>query len=158
MIARVGYMFLVALALLATSGCGGRMPDGLGVTEGLLQPCPKSPNCVSSLSKDEEHGIVALKINGSPETAWRALEAELESRPRVDLEERSEGYLHAVFTSKLMRYRDDVEFYLNASAGEIEVRSASRVGYGDMGVNRRRIESIRTALALRGVVHVAKDA
>ena len=64
MIVRAGFMFSVALAFVAVSGCGGRMPNDLGVTEGLLQACPKSPNCVSSLSKDEEHGIAGAATGG----------------------------------------------------------------------------------------------
>jgi uncharacterized protein (DUF1499 family) len=64
----------------------------------------------------------------------------------------SDDYLHAVYTSFLMRYRDDVEFLLLREENEIAVRSASRVGHGDMGVNRKRIEALREVLAGRGLV------
>jgi uncharacterized protein (DUF1499 family) len=158
MIDRAAFIFSLGLALLAVSGCGGRMPDDLGVRGGAFQPCPETPNCVSSFATDAKHRIAAFEIMGSPELAWQALEAELESRPRVELEKRRGGYLHAVFTSRLMRYRDDAEFHLNAEGDEIGIRSASRVGYSDMGVNRNRIESIRAALARRGVVRAAPDA
>ena len=158
MIDRAAFIFWVGIALLAVSGCGGRMPDDLGVRGGVFQPCPETPNCVSSFAMDVEHGIAAFEISGSSELAWQALEAELESRPRVELEKRRGDYLHAVFTSRLMRYRDDVEFHLNAEGDEIGIRSAARRGYSDMGVNRNRIESIRAALARRGVVRAAPDA
>ena len=145
------------LAVLASFGCGGRMPEDLGFRDGSFAPCPDSPNCVSSFATDEQHGIAALAISGDPEAAWAALEAELENRPRVKIESRSTGYLHAVFTSRLMRYRDDVEFRLDGEDGEIAVRSASRVGYGDMGANRSRIESIRARLVEQGVIRASAE-
>ena len=89
--------------------------------------------------------------------AWEALEAELVARERVVIVTSEDDYLHAVFTTKLMRYRDDVEFLLRPEQREIAVRSASRVGYGDMGANRARIESIRAALSERGVVRMPTD-
>ena len=155
--ARTGLAFLIGLALVASSGCGGRMPRDLGLTGDQFKSCPDSPNCVSSFATDEQHGIAAIQIDGPSAAAWQALEVELQSRVRVKIVTRSEGYLYAVFTSKLMRYRDDVEFHLDAAGTEIEVRSASRVGYGDMDANRNRIESIRAALAERGVARAATD-
>ena len=94
-------------------------------------------------------------MQGSFDAAWAALEQVLASMPRTEIVKATPGYLHAVQTSALMRYRDDVEFLANGARGTIEVRSASRVGYGDMGVNRDRVESIRAALAERGVVRGA---
>lgn len=146
-------------ALLSTLaifvGCGGRMPDDLGVTAGRLRPCPDSPNCVSSFATDAQHAIDAFVLEGSAAAAWGALESELEGRDDVEIQQRSASYLHAVFTTPLMRYRDDVEFALRSDEGAIDVRSASRVGYGDMDANRNRIESLRAALATRGVVRGA---
>jgi uncharacterized protein (DUF1499 family) len=156
-LARTGLAFSIGLALVASSGCGGRMPGDLGLAGDQFKPCPDSPNCVSSFATDEQHGIAAIQIDGPSAAAWQALELELESRARVAIVTRSDGYLHAVFTSKLMRYRDDVEFHLNAAGTEIGVRSASRVGYGDMNANRNRVESIRTGLAERGVARAATD-
>ena len=143
--------FILALGM----GCGGRMPEDLGLRDGAFQPCPSSPNCVSSFASDAGHAIAAFEISGSPDAAWRALEGVLEGLPRVEMAKQSENYLHAVFTTKLMRYRDDVEFHLDEARGRIDVRSASRVGYGDMNANRNRIESIRGNLAELGVVHRA---
>lgn len=144
----------VGILLLATCalGCGGRMPDGLGVDEGSFAPCPNKPNCVSSFADDEDHQIAALAIEGSAETAWMGLQAFLEEAPRVEIVTSSRNYIHAVYTSSVMRYRDDVEFLLRRGEKEIAIRSASRVGYGDMGANRNRIEAIRNALAERGLV------
>ena len=151
----VGPRFAACFLLASALACGGRMPDGLGVANGRLSPCPSSPNCVASGAKDELHSIAPLALSASADAAWRALVADLEGRPRVEIVTSRDGYLHAVFTSRLMRYRDDVEFQLAASGRAIEVRSASRIGHGDMGVNRERIESIRAALAAQGVVAAA---
>jgi uncharacterized protein (DUF1499 family) len=133
------------------------MPEDLGVENGRLRPCPESPNCVSSFATDEQHKTAAFAIEGSLTAAWEALEAELMARERVVIVKSGDDYLHAVFTTKLMRYRDDVEFLLRPEQREIAVRSASRVGYGDMGANRARIESIRAALSERGVVRMPTD-
>ena len=140
---------LLALAL----GCGGRTA---AIDDRVrFAPCPASPNCVSSDASDETHAIDAYLVRGEARAAWKALGAHLRSLPRVEIETDTETYLHAVFTTRLMRYRDDVEFRLDAATGRIRVRSASRVGYGDMGANRDRIEAIRAALAARGVIEPA---
>ncbi len=128
------------------------MPKALADGSGRLAPCPDSPNCVSSEATDAIHAIPAYRIRGDANAAWKALQSQLAELPRVEIVSDENGYLYAVFTTRLMRYRDDVEFGLDGEAGVVQVRSASRVGYGDMGVNRERIESIRAALAERGVV------
>ena len=143
---RTGILILASLWL----GCGGQIPDGLGADRGLLAPCPDKPNCVSSFATDEGHRIDALAIEGSGEATWRNLQLLLESAPRVEIVTSSPAYMHAVYTTPIMRYRDDVEFLLRTDQIEIAVRSASRVGYGDMGVNRNRIEAIRDALEAEG--------
>lgn len=152
-------IFVRAGMLLLTMcwlGCGGRMPDGLGADHGLFAPCPNKPNCVSSFASDEDHRIAAIAIEGSAETAWKALQTILDQASNVEIVTSSRDYIHAVYTSSLMRYRDDVEFILRRNENEIAVRSASRVGYGDMGVNRKRIETIRDALAQQGLARTSR--
>ena len=152
--------WLVAVALTALLvGCGGKMPEDLGAESGQLGACPSSPNCVSSAvnASDEEHSIAALAITGDPEAAWAAAREVVSSTPRTTVERAETDYLHAVYVSSLMRYRDDLELLLDREGMRIEVRSASRVGYGDMGVNRARVEALRAALAERGVVRAAAD-
>jgi uncharacterized protein (DUF1499 family) len=144
---RIGLLPALIVCVSIAAACGGRMPKALADGSGRLAPCPDSPNCVSSEATDEVHAIAANRIQGDATAAWQALESQLAELPRVEVVTNEGGYLHAVFTTRLMRYRDDVEFALDAAAGVIYVRSASRVGYGDMGVNRKRIESIRAALA-----------
>jgi uncharacterized protein (DUF1499 family) len=145
----------IVLLLLNATGCGGKMPKELGLDQGRLRPCPASPNCVSSFAEDATHRIAPLAIVGSPTAAWQGLVALLEEGPRIEIVTDDGSYLHAVFTSRIMRYRDDVEFLLLSDEGEIAVRSASRVGYGDMGANRARVEGIRRRLAERGLVRSA---
>jgi len=152
----VAFAAIVA-ASSSIAGCGGRMPRALADGSGRLAPCPASPNCVSSEATDEVHGIAPLRIRGEADAVWKGLAAHLASLPRVLVVTAESDYLHAVFTTRIMRYRDDVELALDPAAGTIRVRSASRVGYGDMGANRARIEAIRADLAERGWVEPAVD-
>lgn len=108
-----------------------------------LAPCPSSPNCVSTHAQDEGHAIVPLRYQKTRAEAKEGLKAILQSLPRTKLVEEDESYLHYECTSLLMRYVDDVEFLLDDETKTIHFRSASRTGYGDLGVNRRRMEDIR---------------
>ncbi|MEE9424559.1 MAG: DUF1499 domain-containing protein [Methylococcales bacterium] len=111
-----------------------------------LPPCPNSPNCVSSTDTDESHTIAALNFEGStPEKAMQSLHQVLLSiTEKVQVGE--DGLtVHAEFKSAVFGFIDDVDAVLNADQQCIEIRSASRTGYSDFGVNRRRVESIRQA-------------
>ena len=127
----------------------GKRPTGLGFHDGKFKPCSWKPNCVSSTSAagDGKHHIAPFTIKGDAAAAWKNLTAAVKGRERVTLIEEEAGYLHAEFKSRGLGYVDDVEFALDAKAGVIHVRSASRLGVRDFGVNRARIESLRTALA-----------
>lgn len=144
------------LLLLLSFGCGGRMPEDLGPRGEALADCPASPNCVSTAATDEEHAIAPFEILGDGAAAWAGLGELLRETEDVELVADEPRYRHAVYTTRLMRYRDDVEFLLRPETSRIEVRSASRVGYGDMGANRDRIEAIRQTLAERGWVRAAE--
>ncbi len=114
--------------------------------------CPDSPNCVSSLAdqEDVEHYIQPYQLELSTENAFPRIVEYLESRSDVKIFEKEDGvYIHAVFISKIMRFKDDVEFQFksNDSAGSvIDIRSASRIGHSDLGANRSRMEEIREYL------------
>jgi uncharacterized protein (DUF1499 family) len=112
-----------------------------------LAPCPNSPNCVSSLSpeSDQEHYVAPFSFSGDPAAAWDKLKTAVLAEKRVTIVVEQEDYLHAEMRSLLFRFVDDIEFSLDRDAGLIQVRSASRVGYSDFGVNRRRVERIRAA-------------
>ena len=122
------------------TACAGEPPQNIGVQNGRLTPCPESPNCVSSFESDAEHGIQPFQAS------LRQVEQVLLGLDEANIVESSDGYLYAEFTSRLMRYVDDVEFLEDSTAGVIHVRSASRLGYSDLGVNRKRIENIRGLL------------
>ncbi len=134
---------LLPMAIFSFSG---KRPDALGVNAGQFAPCPNSPNCVSSQSSDPDHRVEPLTYNSSPELAFQQLKTTIQSLARTKIVTETENYLHAEFASALMGFVDDVEFYLNQDNHAIEVRSASRLGESDLGVNRKRVESIRTML------------
>ncbi len=121
-------------------------PQNLGIKDGQFVKCPKTPNCVSSFSADDTHKIEPIKFTTTPEQAFTNLKNTIEALPRTQIVTESDHYLYAEFTSKLMGFVDDVEFYIDKAAGVIQVRSASRLGESDLGVNRQRIESIRAQL------------
>jgi uncharacterized protein (DUF1499 family) len=111
-----------------------------------LSPCPSSPNCVSTQAQDESHAIAPLRYQKTRAEAKEALKTIIRTLPRTKLVEEDDTYLHYEFTSLLLRFVDDVEFLFDDEAKTIHFRSASRTGYGDLGVNRRRMEEIRTLI------------
>jgi len=122
----------------------GDRPTNLGVKNGALATCPASPNCVSSQSGDGEHQIAPLTYQGTPAEAIGQLKEIIEASENAKIITAEHNYIYAEFTSKLMGFVDDVEFYLDPEAATIQVRSASRLGESDLGVNRKRIEAIRS--------------
>jgi uncharacterized protein (DUF1499 family) len=126
--------------------------DSAATSAGKLRACPSAPHCVSSDDADAKHQIPALRIKGDAAAAWAALKAVLEQLPRTKTVEERADYRRAVVTSRLLRFKDDVEFVLRPDRGEIAMRSSSNVGYYDFNVNRNRLEAIRSALRQQGVV------
>lgn len=107
-----------------------------------LKKCPSSPNCVCSISlKEDKSYIEPFKVNHSKEASKQKIIDICKNKLDAKLVEESENYLHFVFTTKIMRFKDDVEFLF--SEDKIDVRSASRVGHSDLGTNRKRVEKIR---------------
>jgi uncharacterized protein (DUF1499 family) len=128
----------------------GTRPDNLGVRDGRLAAPKRTPNNVNSQvgkSADPEHFIEPLRCAGDPGRVWAALSRVIDGMPRARIIKSEPNYLYAEFSTWLMGYVDDVEFYLDENAGVIHVRSSSRLGIRDFGVNRERIESIRAKLA-----------
>ena len=125
-----------------------KRPDNLGVRDGRLAPCRRTPNCVSSQAEraDEEHYIAPIAFKGDALQAMAALRKALEAMERATVIRHEGNYLYAEFRSRLMRYVDDVEFTFDEKAGLIHARSASRLGRRDFGVNRARIEAIRSRI------------
>jgi uncharacterized protein (DUF1499 family) len=101
---------------------------------------------VSTQERGERHGIAPFRFQKSPEGAKEALKVVVGQLPRSKLVEETESYLHYEFTSLLLRFVDDVEFVFDDTTKTIHFRSASRTGYSDLGVNRRRMEELRTLI------------
>jgi uncharacterized protein (DUF1499 family) len=122
-----------------------KRPSNLGVREGKLAPCPASPNCVSTQSEDETHGIAPLPYTTSTAEAKERLLRVIRSMERSTIITDEPDYIYAEFRTPGLRYIDDVEFYFDEAAGVIHFRSAARLPYYDFKVNRKRMESIRRA-------------
>lgn len=120
-----------------------RRPKNLGVTGGRFAPCRRTPNCVSSQADpaDKEHYIAPIPFRGD---AIAALRRAVESMPGARVIAADSHYLYAEFRTRLLRFVDDVEFHFDGS--NIHVRSASRLGRRDFGVNRARVEKLRALL------------
>jgi uncharacterized protein (DUF1499 family) len=128
----------------------GTRPDNLGVKDGRLAPPRRTPNNVNSqidANADAGHYIEPLSYRGDARQAWAVLRKVIDGMQRVKVIKAEPNYLYAEFSTKLMGYVDDTEFYLDETAGVIHVRSSSRLGVRDFGVNRERIEAIRAKLA-----------
>jgi uncharacterized protein (DUF1499 family) len=132
---------IIPPCLLLLAACAGEPPENIGVQDGRLIPCPDSPNCVSSFEERESHHIAPLQ------SSLEQIEQILLAREDANIVRAESDYILVEFTSRLMGFVDDVEFLFDPLTRQTHVRSASRLGYSDMGVNRERIESIRGALA-----------
>ncbi len=124
-------------------GCSGARPADLGLRNGQLRPCPSSPNCVSSeVGTPAEQLVSPFPAPGGPAELSR-LRGIVAAWPRTTVITETGGYLHAESTSRIMRFVDDIEFRYDSAAGVIHVRSASRLGQSDLGVNGKRVEGLR---------------
>ena len=123
----------------------GSRPANLGFNAGKFTPPTWKPNCVSSTveKSDEKHFIAPLIYSDPSGQAWNRLVNIVKGSPRVHVVKENANYLYAEFKSAGLGYVDDVEFALDEKAGVIQVRSASRLGVRDFGVNRARVEAIR---------------
>ena len=152
----VAILVLIVLAVAAgqLGFLQGTAPTDLGVRDGKLKPPSSTENSVSSqaaLYPDHPQrkyaAIAPLALKGDGPATLARIKAIVEGMDGAKVVKSEPGYLYAQFTTKLMKYVDDVEFWFDPAANAIQVRSASRVGRGDMGVNRKRIEAVRSASA-----------
>lgn len=126
-------------------GCSAT-PAQLGVVNGQLTPCPETPNCVNSQTTNEAHFVAPIYFIGTTQEAQIHLLQILKEFEQSKIVSVQENYIRAEFTSKIFSFVDDVEFYFPASEKAeviIHLRSASRIGYSDLGANQKRIEQIR---------------
>jgi uncharacterized protein (DUF1499 family) len=143
---------LILIATMPLISCAGKRPADLGVATGSFAACPATPNCVSSDAADAAHQIAPLQLAVAPATAWPAVREFVAGMPRTAIVTETGDYLHAECRSAMLGFVDDLELHLRPGAGIIAVRSASRTGRSDFGVNRSRVEDLRAALIKRGIV------
>jgi uncharacterized protein (DUF1499 family) len=139
-------IFYIIVMTLSTA------PQANPVSEKKLAPCPNSPNCVSSQATDFGHFIAPFKIISNVEGAWEALKKALISQGRTVITNETEHTFHAQAASLVFRFVDDIDVILDVDAKLIHIRSASRIGYGDFGVNRKRVEMLRNQLQQAHVI------
>jgi len=138
--ALVLFALVVALGFYKTF----QVPDDLWLSTQKFPGCPQRPSCVSSMAQDEIHKVEPLHYAGDAAAARQKLEQVIRQMPLTTIENATSEYLHAVSQTPTMRFHDDVELLVQ-TGGVIQVRSISRFGYGDHGVNRARVERIREA-------------
>ncbi len=136
-----------ALVGLSALSCriGSEFVQALPTAGSGLPPCPPSPNCLCSQDPDPGHQVPPLTYTGSPEEALKRLKQVVRSMPRARIADERPNYFRAEYTTALLRFVDDVDFLIEPNGGKIHIRSASRVGYSDLGTNRKRVEQIRQA-------------
>jgi len=123
-----------------------RAPDTLAESTGRLAPCPKTPNCVSSLATSERHRVEALVVAGDAAAAFERAAEIVATMPGARVVTVDQGYIRAEFSSRIFRFVDDLELVYDHSVPGFQVRSASRVGRSDLGANRKRVEALRALL------------
>ena len=124
-----------------------KIENQIGIIDGKLAPCPKSPNCVSTQVSDKKHIIQPLIYSSTLKEAKLKILDIIKSLKRIKIIKETENYIHSEFRTRTFKFVDDVEFYFDDTEKIIHFRSASRVGWSDMGVNRKRMEKIRKLYA-----------
>lgn len=150
------WIALVVVAVLLAARLGafsGKPPANIGVRDGKLKAPAKTPNSVSSqadlwpdAAQKDYARIEPIALQGDGKATIAKIAAVIDDLPGAEIVEQSDNYLYARFTTPLMRFVDDTEFWFDPAAGVIQVRSASRVGQKDFGVNRSRVESVRVRI------------
>lgn len=133
--------FRMSMVLVMLVACTGSRPALQAVRDGQLPACPESPNCVSSQATDERHQIAPLSFQGDPQESFATLKKVLAKRKDTQILSESATSIEVEFHTLL--FVDDGQFLLDQEGQVIHVRSASRIGYSDLGQNRKRIEQIR---------------
>lgn len=143
------HSLLMAAGTTLLIACAGS-PGSIGVTDGALMPCPASPNCVSTAATNS-HKIEPFKLVVPADKAMDIIAEAIQKEPRVAIVKKDQRYLHAEFTSAVFRFVDDVEFYAQDD-GNLILRSASRIGYSDLGTNNRRAEHLRELFRSKSII------
>lgn len=153
MIKKIAYVFLAVIFLGVALGSfrfyklgveSQNTTDlGLGLKDGRLSACGDKPNCVSSTATDEQFVVRGFSISQDPQKSFSDLVEKLAETEEVQIEVQTDVYAHLSFRSRIFGFTDDLELHLHPELGKLDVRSSSRVGYSDLGANRKRVEMIR---------------
>ncbi len=139
----IAILTVAVLVRFAMLGHGSKSGEAPGLVSGRLTSCPDKPNCVcSEFAEDAAHYIAPLDYSGvPPEKAWGDI-LQIIKELGGEVVVANDEYIAATFSSSLFGFIDDVECRLEPSQKRIQIRSASRVGHSDMGVNRKRAETM----------------
>ena len=143
---KIFVLSLIFLAGLIVMSMTATRPSHLGARDGRLAPVPDSPNCVSTMTEKPSYAIDPIDVSGVDQPMEKLKAAIENTIPRAKLVTEDGNYFHYEFTSSIFRFVDDGEFLLDEQRKVIDFRSSSRVGYSDMGANRKRMEKIRSAM------------
>ena len=134
-------------------GCSGSPAERHNSESSGFLDCPDTPNCVSSLAKNPKYRVEPFRLKKDPKTSWDIVKKTVELLPRTKVVSADNSDIHAECKSMIFRFVDDLTLHLIPSKGTIDIRSASRIGYSDLGVNRRRIETLRKKLQEKGIIN-----
>lgn len=146
------FILLIVFININLVACSEKSPGGINSAAEAIPLCPDSPNCVSSDASDKEHQVAPYLLAVSGETFWTIVPEVIEQQPGCAIVRQTQDFLHAQCRSAFFRFIDDLKLELRTEQNMIAVYSASRLGYSDFGVNRERIESLRTALIKDGLI------
>jgi uncharacterized protein (DUF1499 family) len=136
----VGVMGVVVIYMLVKNNI---VPKNIGVENGKLAKMPNKPNAVSSQTDEEDKKVEALEFKVNLEDSKEKLLKSIQDYGNAKIIKNEKNYIYVIFTTGKMKYHDDVEFYFDESTKLIHFRSASRIGYSDMGLNRERYNKLR---------------
>ncbi|MDH5711710.1 MAG: DUF1499 domain-containing protein [Gammaproteobacteria bacterium] len=142
------HLLIITMFLIS---CSGQRPNNLGIYNGHFSACSSSPNCVSSDAKDLVHKVPPFYIDATTPNLWKLTAQAIQNMPRTQIILQTDDYLHAECTSAFFGFVDDLELHLRTGEGIIAVRSASRLGYSDFGINKKRIDNLNTNLIKLGI-------
>ena len=143
--------FLILAFTLAVLNNGGPAV-GTGPVPKTLADCPKRPNCVSSEARDAGHAVAPLVLRGDPGKSWEGICEVVRQLPRCEVVRKSDAFLHVIFKSRIFKFIDDLELLRVPGTRRVAIRSASRKGYSDLGVNRKRVEKLRYLLREKALI------